>query len=128
MQKSLLTRMRLDDRYKSRTSSDVLLGIGLVAVGAVIFSTRYPWSAPPKPVQPEPIEDAALHQRRWAGDNFTSKFVTLPKQREGDRVIVRCGRCKTQLRVPSSKRLRIGCPKCGFSEIRETPPGSPFGY
>lgn len=114
--------------FSGGPSSDVLLGLGLMAVGAAIFFTRYPWGAPTKPLLPVPLEGASPLQRPGTGDIFPSKVGILPKQREGDRVIVRCSRCQTQLRVPSSKRLRIGCPTCGLSEIRETPPRAKFEH
>lgn len=114
--------------FSGGPSSDALLGLGLIGVGAVIFFTRYPWGAPTKPVPPVPIEGAAPPQGARTGDISPSKVGILTKKREKDRVILRCSRCQTQLRVPSSKRLRIGCPKCGLSEIRETPPGAMFEY
>ncbi|UXC90758.1 restriction endonuclease [Sphingobium sp. RSMS] len=114
--------------FSGGPSSDALLGLGLMAVGAAIFFARYPWAVPTKPVKPVPVEEAVPPQRAGTDDIFPSKVGILPKQREGDRVIVRCSRCQTQLRVPSSKRLRIGCPKCGLSEIRETPPGAMLEY
>lgn len=114
--------------FSGGPSSDALLGLGLMAVGAALFFTRRPWGTPTKPVPPMRIEGVASPQHAETGDFFPSKTGILPKQREGDRIIVRCSRCQTQLRVPSSKRLRIGCPRCGLSEIRETPSGATFDY
>ncbi len=109
-----------------RPSSDALLGLGLLVIAAVIFFTKHPGSAPAKPIPPVPIEEADTTLRAGSSKTMPSNVGAFSKPRDGGRVIIRCSRCETQLRVPAATRLRIGCPRCGLSEVRNTPPGSLF--